>query len=252
MSDHKRSNYLVDRPFQLKASALIVGLTLLVSVPLGVLLFRTSGEAVSIGREAVEVGQTANGASNEALKQAEVLNRRLEMETLLKYGNDPKALEQTKQANALETDKLKKQAEAVKATADKFQAQRDALERTRRTLLWSVFGGVALLVVLVGVAGVLFTHKVAGPIHRMRILFREVAEGRFSPYRPLRRGDELQDFFAEFSAMVEKLKERQKEEIAHLEKAIDKAATAGASDGSLHDLRAVRDAMKRAVDGAPS
>jgi hypothetical protein len=52
--------------------------------------------------------------------------------------------------------------------------------------------------------------------------------------------------------MVEKLKARQKEEISHLEAAIEKASTAGVSDGSLYDLRAVRDAMKKAVEGRPS
>lgn len=244
-----RSNYLVDRPFQLKATAMIVGLTLLVGVPLGFLLFRTSGEAVAIGREAVDVGQTANGASIEAIKQAELLNKRLEMETMLRYGDAPKLLEETKRANAIETDKLRKQADAIRAEADKLQKQRDALEKTRRSLLFGVSGGIGVLVILVGIAGILFTHKVAGPIHRMRAQFRDVGEGKFSPYRPLRRGDELQAFFAEFSTMVERLKARQKEEIAHLEEAIEKASKAGVSDGSLHDLRAVRDAMKKAVDG---
>lgn len=247
MTEHRRSNYLVDRPFQLKATALIVGLTLLIGVPLGALLWKTTSEAVTIGREAVDVGQTANGASNEAMKQAELLNRRLEMETLLKYGNDPKMLEDAKRANALETDKLKKQAEAVKTAADRFQAQRDALERTRKTILYGVAGGITALIVLVSIAGVLFTHRVAGPIHRMRALFKEVGDGKFAPYRPLRAGDELQDFFAEFSAMVEKLEARQKQEIVHLETAIEKAARAGVSDDSLRDLRTVHDAMKRAV-----
>lgn len=252
MAEYKRSNYLVDRPFQLRATALIVGLTLLVGVPLGALLFKTSGEAVAIGREAVDIGQAANGASTEALKQADLLNRRLEMETLLKYGNDSKLLQETKRANALETDKLKKQAEAVKSAADKFQNQRLALEAKQRTLLYGVSGGIAALVLLVGIAGVIFTHKVAGPIHRMRTLFRDVADGKFTPHRPLRKGDELQEFFTEFSTMVEKLKARQREEITHLETAIDKAAQAGVSEGWLYDLRAVRDAMKEAVEGKAS
>ncbi len=249
MGEYKRSNYLVDRPFQLRATALIVGLTLLVGVPLGVLLIRTGSEAVALGRESVELGQTANSASTEALKQGEMLNRRLEMEMLLKYGNDEKLLAETKRANALETEKLKRQAEAVKSAAEKFANQRVALEAKQRTLLFGVVGGIAALVLLVGIAGVFFTHKVAGPIHRMRQLFREVSDGKFTPYRPLRKGDELQEFFAEFSTMVERLRERQRDEITHLETAIEKAANAGASEGSLSELRAVRDAMKVTLEG---
>jgi nitrogen fixation/metabolism regulation signal transduction histidine kinase len=252
VNEHKRSTYLVDRPFQLKASALIVGLTLLVGVPLGAIILREASEAVSLGREAVEIGQTANGASTEALKQAALLNKRLEMETVLRYGNDPKQLEQTKAANAVETAKLEKQAAAIQAEATRLLQQRDALERTRKTLIYGVGGGIAALVLLVGLFGIFFTHRVAGPIHRMRALFRDVGDGKFTPYRPLRKGDELQAFFAEFSTMVERLKARQKEEIAHLEEAIEKASKAGVSDGSLYDLRAVRDAMKKAIEGKPS
>lgn len=252
MSQHQRSSYLVDRPFQLKATALIVGLTLLVGVPLGLLILKEATEAVTIGRDAVEIGQTANGANTEALKQADMLNKRLEMETLLRYGDDPQQLAQTKAANEVETAKIKAQADAVKAEGEKLAKQRDALERTRRSLTLGISGGIFALVVLVAIFGVLFTHKVAGPIHRMRQLFREVGEGKFSPYRPLRKGDELQSFFSEFSEMVEKLKARQAEEIGHLSKAIDKASEAGVSDGSLADLRVVRDAMAKAIESRPS
>jgi methyl-accepting chemotaxis protein len=243
----KRTTYLVNRPFQLKATAMIVGLTLLVGVPLGFLLYRTSGEAVAIGREAVDIGQTANSASTEAIKQAELLNKRLEMETILRYGNDPALLEQTKKANAVETTKLKVQADAVKAEADKLGKQRDALERMRKSLLFGVAGAIGALVLLVGIAGIFFTHKVAGPIHRMRALFREVGEGQFTPFRPLRKGDELQDFFSEFSSMVEKLKARQKAELERLDKAIARAEKAGADTESVAELRVVRDAIKDAM-----
>jgi methyl-accepting chemotaxis protein len=247
LSKQRRSNYLVDRPFQIKATSLIVGLTILVGAPLGFLLYKTTGDAVAVGREAVEIGQTATAAETEALTQAELLNKRLEMESLLRYGNDPKQVEQLKSANAIETAKLRKQADAVKAHADTLAKHRDVLERTRKNLLISVAGAIAALVLFVGLAGIFFTHKVAGPIHRMRAMFREVGEGRFTPYRPLRDGDELQDFFSEFSTMVEKLKERQRAELDRLDKAVARAEKGGADTESVAELRAVRDAIKDAV-----
>jgi nitrogen fixation/metabolism regulation signal transduction histidine kinase len=140
----------------------------------------------------------------------------------------------------------------MKAEGAKLSSQRDSLVKVRKSLVFGVVGGISLMVLFVAIAGVYFTHKVAGPIHRMRLLFREVGEGKFSPYRPLRKGDELQDFFADFSAMVEKLKDRQKEEIKRLDEAIAKAEKAGVSDGSLYDLRAVRDAMETALVSRPS
>jgi nitrogen fixation/metabolism regulation signal transduction histidine kinase len=250
--DTKRSNYLVDRPFQFRATALIIGLTLLIGVPLGYLLYRTSGEAVAIGRKAVELGTSANAASSAAVKQSELMNTRLAMEAMVKFADKPEQLAALKKANEAETERLRQQAAVVAAEGAALAAQRDALETMRARLLTGVAGGIAALVVLVALAGIYFTHKVSGPIHRMRVLFKEVGEGTFSPYRPLRRGDELQGFFADFSSMVEQLKTRQKEEIAHLSDAIDRAAQAGVSDGSLYDLRVVRDAMNKQVEGKPS
>lgn len=252
MSQHKRSNYLVDRPFQLKATALIVGLTLLIGIPLGAIILGEATDAVSIGTEAVDIGQAANATNLQAVKEAELLNTRLKFEMQQRLGGDAKKLEELDKANSVETEKVKTRAAAVQAEATKLANQRDALTKKRRALMMGVGGGIAALVIAVCIFGIYFTHKVAGPIHRMRLLFREVGEGKFSPYKPLREGDELQSFFAEFSAMVEALKARQKEEIAHLNEAIDKAAKAGVSDGSLYDLRIVRDAMAKAVEGKPS
>ncbi|MGZ3418995.1 MAG: hypothetical protein ACXVEF_33160 [Polyangiales bacterium] len=251
MAEHSRSTYLIDRSLQLKATALVVGLTLVVGVPLGWMVLREAREAVNIGQQAVEIGQAANATNAEAIKESELLNTRLEMEMMMKLG-DPKKVEELKKANGIETEKLKARADAAKLAGEKLQQQRDSLEKSRRALVYGVGGGIAALVLLVALFGVILTHKIAGPLYRVRQLFREVGEGKFSPYRPLRKGDELQEFFGEFSTMVEQLKEQQRKEIAHLGEAIEKAAQAGVSDGSLYDLRAVRDAMAKAVEGRPS
>lgn len=219
----------------MKATGLILGLTVVVAAPFIALLYREVAETVQMGNEASDAAKTA-------VEQVTLLNRRLEMETLLKYKDDPSALESTKAANAKaqkETDDL----------AKKIATQRAALAQKSSRLAAALGVGLALFLGLVAIAGVYFTHKVVGPIYRMRALFREVGEGKFSPYRPLRKGDELQEFFVEFSDMVEKLRERQREEIVHLNTAIEKAAEAGVSDGSLRELRVVRDKMEKAVAG---
>jgi nitrogen fixation/metabolism regulation signal transduction histidine kinase len=234
----RRSHYLVDRPFQLKYTAALIGLALIVAAPFSVLLFREL-------REAVDVGNEAGDAAKTAVAQVSLLNRRLEMETLLKYKDDPATQEATRAANAKaqkETDEL----------AKKIAAQQAALA-TKSVRVGSVIGASMLgLLLALGALGIFFTHRVVGPIYRMRQLFREVADGKFSPYRPLRKGDELQDFFAEFSDMVEKLKARQRDEVKALTEALEKASKAGVSDNSLNDLRIVRDAMERSIAGAPS
>jgi nitrogen fixation/metabolism regulation signal transduction histidine kinase len=233
---YKRTSYLVDRSIQLKYSGILVALTLVVAAPLGFLLLRDIQDAIRMGNEASDAGKTAIG-------QVTILNRRLETEAMLRYKDDPAALEAAKRANEI----ARRDAEDI---ARRIETQRTALQQKSVTLAWAVGGGLTLLVILVGIGGIFLTHKVAGPVYRMRQMFRDLGEGKFSPYRPLRKGDELQEFFSEFSELIEKLRDRQKTEIVRLDAAIEKAAAAGVSDGSLSDLRVARDALAKSVTGA--
>jgi nitrogen fixation/metabolism regulation signal transduction histidine kinase len=118
----------------------------------------------------------------------------------------------------------------------------------QNTMLTSLVAGLALLVVLIGILGIYFTHKVVGPIYKMKMLLRQVGEGKLNFHGKLRKGDELQDFFEVFAGMVEKLKDRQRREVTELERAIDSATAAGASDEAVDKLRHVRDSMRAALE----
>ena len=62
-------------------------------------------------------------------------------------------------------------------------------------MLESLVGGLALMVVLIGLLGIYFTHKVAGPVYKMKRLLKQVGKGDLHVDARLRKGDELQDFF---------------------------------------------------------
>ena len=109
-------------------------------------------------------------------------------------------------------------------------------------------GALALLVVIIGMCGIWFTHKIAGPVYKMKMLLRQVGDGKLVFQGKLRKGDELQDFFEAFSSMVDKLRDRQAKEVAQLDIALGMAGEAGASQESLAKVRLVRDEMKRAID----
>src|SRR4051794_41891982 len=75
---HNRSakNYLIDRNFQLKYTAFLVGISLALSVILGLILWRTSSKgieqsqrAVEQGRERVKQGQEMIDRGKEVLVQ---------------------------------------------------------------------------------------------------------------------------------------------------------------------------------------
>ena len=104
------------------------------------------------------------------------------------------------------------------------------------------------MVLLIGVLGIYITHKVAGPIYKMKMLLRQVGDGKLTFHGRLRKGDELQDFFEAFATMVEKLSARQRRECELLEAAIEKAKAAGVSDEDIHNVIVVRDEMRAALD----
>jgi nitrogen fixation/metabolism regulation signal transduction histidine kinase len=82
----------------------------------------------------------------------------------------------------------------------------------------------------------------------MKMLLRQVGDGKLNFNRKPRKGDELQDFFEVFATMVERLKERQRKEVEQLEEAIEAARASGASEEAVSKIMVVRDEMKKALD----
>jgi nitrogen fixation/metabolism regulation signal transduction histidine kinase len=145
----------------------------------------------------------------------------------------------------------KEAAEHDKTIADQQAAIADnqALLISRQKLvIWSLVGGLALMVALIGMLGIYFTHKVAGPIYKMKRLLKQVGEGNLRIESRLRKGDELQDFFDAFTQMVAGLRAMEKEQLDELDKALG-ALERGAKDDASASLVRVRDAMKTTLDG---
>ena len=59
------------------------------------------------------------------------------------------------------------------------------------------------------VLGILITHRIAGPVHRVHRYLEEVAEtGRVRPLEPIRSRDEFHEFFQSLGAVIERLSTR--------------------------------------------
>jgi hypothetical protein len=86
--------------------------------------------------------------------------------------------------------------------------------------------GIGLVVVLSGYL-VLMTHKVAGPLYKIGLYFDRMRDGKLPKVWPLRKGDQLVDFFEQFRAMDEALRERTEQEIAAFERFVAEAEKAG-------------------------
>jgi nitrogen fixation/metabolism regulation signal transduction histidine kinase len=84
-----------------------------------------------------------------------------------------------------------------------------------------VFG--LLLMLVLTAYGIVITHKVAGPLYKVSMHLDKLRDGKLSQVWPLRKGDELVDFFEHFKAAHDALRERTQADIDLLEKAAQAA-----------------------------
>jgi methyl-accepting chemotaxis protein len=187
-------NYLLVPSFQLKYTAMVVGVTLVVASVLGTLAYSYS------------TGQT----------------QMLSIQKLEAKGN---------------------------AADERFitDLERYAHDADRKVAL-GIAGAVLLLAVALGLTGIIVTHRLVGPVYRVKQLLHEVRDGHLRVEGRLRKHDELQDLFEAFQDMVSSLRSAQEREIAQLEGAIEKAREAGLRKDAVDALLETRDRMRAVLD----
>jgi nitrate/nitrite-specific signal transduction histidine kinase len=249
---HNRSakNYLIDRNFQLKYTAFLVGIALALSVILGLILWRTSSKvieqsqrAVEQGRETVKQGQETIDRSKQVLVQSRRVSQVVAMNIAKEYRDDPELAKTFNESAAKdeaklkeEQDRLERDAAFLAARAADLETQAKDVAAQQKALLLLIVAGLGLLVVSVGVAGIIFTHKVAGPIFKMKRLIRQVGEGKLILREKLRKGDELQHFFEAFESMVNDLRARQTTEISRVDKILERLVDAPVSQRGMREF----------------
>jgi methyl-accepting chemotaxis protein len=221
---YKRSmrNYLLDSRFQLKYTGFIVLVAVVISGVMGAVLYETTRAVVGESSALVE----------ESKKVSEV--SRMNIRDLA--SDSPELLtEFNREADAHD-----------KALAD----QQTRLIRRQQVMIDSLVGGLALMVVLIGMLGIYFTHKVAGPVFKMKRLLKQVGDGHLHVDARLRRGDELVDFFETFTQMVQGLRQMEMAQLADVE-ATFKALEGGTKEEVVEALSRVRNAMKQTLERVP-
>jgi len=105
-------------------------------------------------------------------------------------------------------------------------------------LIWLAAGWLVLALFLSGVTVVL-THKISGPVFKMKRLLGNIDGEHLQLWEKLRKGDELQDAFEAFDAMVRRLRESRHQDIEVLEQVraqMSDPATAAAAVQALEAL----------------
>lgn len=129
--------------------------------------------------------------------------------------------------------------------------ERESRERdleVRNQIIAGVTGLVVVLVVALGITGIIVTHKVVGPAHKLKLQFGDIAGGTLTLHGGFRKGDELQDVGEAFKVMVSALRKRQEDEISDLDGIIASAQEADLDEAIVEKISDLRDRMQSALD----
>jgi hypothetical protein len=97
------------------------------------------------------------------------------------------------------------------SSADELQAQ---FANSDRIVLWGIVGFGVVLILSISAVGILITHKVAGPLHKIATFFGRVRDNRLGPAPTnLRKGDELQEFYGAFKEMHQAVRGRAEDDV---------------------------------------
>ncbi|MCC7073332.1 MAG: hypothetical protein IT383_18615 [Deltaproteobacteria bacterium] len=113
-------------------------------------------------------------------------------------------------------------------------------------------GFLAVEVAVLGVMGLLITHRVCGPIFVLQRHMQTISNGSYPTLRPLRSGDEFREAFDTFSRMIDNLRKRDDDEVARLKSVLAAAKSAGVpadEQATLEQLIQEREA--RVAGGTP-
>jgi len=136
-----------------------------------------------------------------------------------------------------------------------LREQSQRIERGYVRLAVLVVLALVLLVFGIGLAGVVVTHKVAGPVYKMKLLLGDLGRGQFRVVARLRKGDELQHFFDAFNDMAAQLGRRQEEEIQQIDGVIEMLRGDGNDSMRVSDARerllSLRESMRVQLNTKP-
>jgi methyl-accepting chemotaxis protein len=107
-----------------------------------------------------------------------------------------------------------------------------------------IVGALVGEVVVLGMLGLLITHRVCGPVFVITRHLQTMAEGRLPALRPLRAGDEFASMFESFKLLIDKTKQRGQDDLQRLEGVLQAARGGGLQPGDVDLLQAIVDEHK--------
>jgi hypothetical protein len=131
----------------------------------------------------------------------------------------------------------------------------DRLYQGEWRIFYVLIASGVLLCLGLAVYGIKMTHKVAGPLHKVKLYFGKMQSGRYDTVWNLRKGDQLVNFYAHFKEAHAGLVKVETEDVEMLRDMIAAADAANIGDKSaearaaLDELREILKTKEEAIDG---
>jgi nitrogen fixation/metabolism regulation signal transduction histidine kinase len=138
---------------------------------------------VKQGQETVERGQEV---VRESQKVSAVVHMNIVKDPV--YGSNPELAAVFSESARDQDKRLEEQQQKLEGEATALQKRSQDLSRQRTEMFVVLITLLSLLVVGIGVAGIVVTHRVAGPIHKMKRLLGYVGDGHLRLTEKLRKG----------------------------------------------------------------
>lgn len=136
-----------------------------------------------------------------------------------------------------------------------FVNSRVVVKTTADFLLPLLVQTVAIVMIIIGLAAIIVTllvsHRIAGPLYRLKRVINSLGEGDFSGDFRIRSKDQFQDLARIFNEMVTKLRARLKDLEKHVRDIKQRSSSISEADivehkkAALKDLKSVFDEMEK-------
>ena len=213
----KRRNYFINRKFQLRYTLSIVAILAVVMIASGVgIYFGMWGSIIE------------NFSQFKVSQNLETAKRIADYEDVRYRKGDYRL------------DRIFREAELLSAQ------QQDALKNALRAVNRSLFPKVMVLAVIIFIAGIFISHKIAGPMYRIEKSAEAIRDGDLSVSFRVRKGDEMKEASSALEDMVDSL-QADFARIKTADKALDERIGIIEPQIKEEDARRLRD-IARAID----
>lgn len=186
MSKKKRTQYVIDQKFQISISIKAIVLPLVTTLAIsGVLLYVAGDTNRLIDRN--------NSSINAIVDNQDTMIDMFLSTPALQQSNNPtvRGGVQTFKENIGKLHEITRNSSKITRNSDIVFYILIVMTVLQTIIIFSLF--------------IFFSHKISGPIMVMRNFMRDIREGKKVNFRPLRKNDELKEFYEEFRETVEYL-----------------------------------------------